>query len=301
MIKSLTVTNHMGESLTLELASPEKSGLVVQSIDGLGPSKATINSSELATFDGSIFNSARATERNIVIKLLMLDAPTVEDSRQKTYRYFPVKKQIKLEIETTNRKVETSGYVESNEPDIFSNQESTQISIICHDPYFYDSGDSSVAFSGAEPLFEFPFSNESATEPLIEFSSVRLDSRAIVTYHGDADSGVLITIHATGSVKNIVLGNVGTKESMSIDTDKIESISGAPINNGDEIIISTIKGSKYAMLLRNGEYTNILGALNKDADWFQLTIGDNIFTYAADEGEENLMVTFAFNNAYGGI
>ena len=60
MIQSVTVTNPKGESLKLVLRAPESSGLIIQEISGLGPSKANINSTELATMDGSIFASARA-------------------------------------------------------------------------------------------------------------------------------------------------------------------------------------------------------------------------------------------------
>ena len=35
MIKSVTVVNHLGESLKLDLASPEKSGFIVKSIEAL--------------------------------------------------------------------------------------------------------------------------------------------------------------------------------------------------------------------------------------------------------------------------
>lgn len=43
MIKSVTVVNHLGESLKLDLASPEKSGFIAKSMEGLGPVKATVN------------------------------------------------------------------------------------------------------------------------------------------------------------------------------------------------------------------------------------------------------------------
>ena len=145
MIKSLKVTNHLGESLVLELMRPEKSGLIVREISGLGPSKATINTSDVATMDGSVYNSSRRENRNIVLDLMMYPFPTIEDSRLLTYRYFPIKKQVRLEIETDNLNVHTYGYVESNEPDIFSEEESTQISIICPDPNFYDVVKTSTA------------------------------------------------------------------------------------------------------------------------------------------------------------
>lgn len=301
MIKSVTVTNFKNESLKLSLTNPEESGLVIESIDGLGPTKATINSTELATMDGSIYNSARQEERNIVMYLIMMFAPTIEDARQKVYRYFPLKKLVKIRIETDNRLVETEGYVESNEPDIFSDQESTQISIICPDPFLYEVGNSTTSFSGVEPEFEFEYSNESLDENLTEMGDVRIDNRAVINYQGDTDIGFIMTIHAIGKAEKIVVYNVNTREQMKIDTTKIITISGGAFSTGDNIEISTIKGRKYVRLLRNGIYTNIIGAIDRNSDWFQLTPGDNLFGFTAENGAENLVIQFNYKVAYGGI
>lgn len=301
MINSLTVTNPKGESLKLELTRPELSGLIVQSIEGLGPSKAGINTDELATMDGSLFNSARAEQRNIVITLAMMYIPTIEDARLKTYKFFPIKKRIRLKIETDRRSVYTYGYVESNEPNIFSSLENTQISIICPDPYFYEEKTTIMGLSSVEPLFEFPFSNESLTDKLIELSQLRLDSRVNLIYTGDADVGAFIVIHANGPIKNIKLYNVGSGESLRINTDKIRIISGNEFARGDEIHISTVKGELYIKLLRHGVYTNIIGALEENSDFFQLTSGNNIIAFTADEGKNNVMINITYRNAYGGI
>lgn len=301
MIKSVTVTNYKHESLTLELSKPETSGLIVANIDGLGPNKADISSNELATMDGSIFTSARVPSREITLTLAMLEIPSVEANRLKTYRYFPLKKRVTLRVKTDARDAEITGYVESNEPEIFSKLEATKISILCPDPNFYEAGEDRSMFSGVQPLFEFPFSNESLTEPLIEFGEIRLDTRAILDYLGDADTGVYITIHALGDAENITLFNADTYETMKIDTTKLATISGAPFTQGDDILISTVKGNKYARLLRQGSIKNIIGALDKDSDWFQLTAGTNIFGFTAESGEADLMVTFTYKNAYGGI
>ena len=64
MIKSITIANPIGETLTLELGYPEKSGFLILGIDGLGPSKATINTIEMATSDGSRQTSAKITSRS---------------------------------------------------------------------------------------------------------------------------------------------------------------------------------------------------------------------------------------------
>ena len=67
MIRSFTVTNYRDESLTCELSDPSKEGFVVAGIDGLGPTKATVNVTDISSIDGGLFNSARIGSRNIVI------------------------------------------------------------------------------------------------------------------------------------------------------------------------------------------------------------------------------------------
>jgi hypothetical protein len=57
MIKSITVTNYLGDSIKLDLARPEESGFIVQYVNGLGPGKANINTTEVQQMHGSLFNS----------------------------------------------------------------------------------------------------------------------------------------------------------------------------------------------------------------------------------------------------
>lgn len=302
MIKSIKVTNPKGESLVLDLFHPEKSGLIVRSISGLGPPKAKINSTDLATADGALYSSARASTRNIVFNLQFMFAPTIEDSRQLTYKYFPLKKLVKIEVETDNRSLETSGYVESNSPDIFSREETTQISIVCLDPFFYDPNPSVTQFATVTPTFEFPFSNESTSEDLIEFGTINLDTRSTIDYVGDVDTGVLITIHALGSVSgSLTIYNVETQEKMVIDLAKIKTLIGKDYGSGDDIIISTVSGDKYVQVLHDGKYTNAIAAIEKLADWFQVSVGRNIFNFTVTKGIENLVMSFSYRNAYGGI
>nr|DAE42849.1 MAG TPA: tail protein [Caudoviricetes sp.] len=302
MIKSIKVTNPKGESLVLDLFHPEKSGLIVRSISGLGPPKANINSTDLATADGALYSSARASTRNIVFNLQFMFAPTIEDSRQLTYKYFPLKKLVKIEVETDNRSLETSGYVESNQPDIFSKEETTQISILCLNPFFYDPDPSVTQFATVTPTFEFPFSNESTTENLIEFGTINLDTRSTIDYVGDVDTGVLITIHALGSVSGyLTIYNVETQEKMVVDLAKIKTLIGKDYGSGDDIIISTVSGDKYVQVLHDGKYTNAIAAIEKLADWFQVSVGRNIFNFTVTKGIENLVMSFSYRNAYGGI
>lgn len=301
MIKSLTVTNYLGESIKLELRFPEKSGFLVQSIDGLGPANSSINISEMATNDGGKYNSARCSTRNIVLSLKLLDVPSIETVRQKTYKYFPIKKPLTIAIETDNRVCYATGYVESNEPDIFSKWETTQISIVCPDPYFYSVNKTVTVFSGKEPSFEFPFSNESLTDDKIIIGEIKNETEETVFYRGDSEVGVFITIHAIGLCKNITIFNTGTREKMFIDTAKIETLTGSHLIAGDDVYISSVKGDKFVTLFRNGVYTNILNCVSRDSDWFNLTKGDNIFAYSAIEGSEYLQFKIENRIVYEGV
>lgn len=292
MIKSITVTNHLGDSIKLELAKPELSGFAITSISGIGPGKANVNMTELSTIDGGLYNSARVPVRNIVISLRYLWKNSIEEARHLSYKYFPLKKKVKLSFETDLRTADVEGYVESNEPNIFSNEENTDISIICPDPYFYSSKINTTVFSGIEPMFEFPFSNESVVLPLLEMGVIQNYKEKVVIYDGDAETGVVITIHARDEASNIAIYNIGTRETMRINIEVVA---------GDAITINTNPRSKSITLQRDGVTTNILNNMTRDSDWFKLTKGDNVFTYTAETGANNLNFTVENRILYEGV
>lgn len=304
MIKSVTITNHLGESIKLDLFNPEESGFIIKSIEGLGPVKANINFKELATNDGSIDNSARLSSRNIVMSLQFMESPTIEETRLKSYKYFPIKRNIKFLIETDSRICETIGRVETNVPTIFSNAEGCQISILCSNPYFYSAGENGTnqtIFYGTEPLFEFPFSNESLTEDLIEFGSIENRTEGTIYYDGDTEIGITIQIHAVGEAEGLVIYNTKTREIMRINDDKLKSLMGSGIQAGDEITITTSRGEKGIYMLRSGVTTNILNSLEKPIKWFQLSKGDNTFAYTASAGLTNLQFRIENKVIYEGV
>lgn len=301
MIKTLKVTNYLGDSLIVKMGGSDNSGLLIKQIDGLGPSKATINMSTNSTSDGGTFNSSYVNSRNIVLNFKYLENPTIELSRKNSYKYFPIKKQVKLEFTTDSNSVEIYGFVESNEPTIFSKSEETQISIICPDPYFYSLYNYLTIFYGVESNFEFEFSNESLTENLIEFGIIQNTNQNNVYYDGDAETGVYIEMKATGNASNITIYNLKTRTLMALNSDKIVELTGSDIINGDQIFISTVQNNKYVTLFRDGQYINILNALDKNSNWFVLSRGDNEFAYTADEGLTDLQFSISHKKLYEGI
>lgn len=304
MIKSLTVTNYVGDSWEIELAKPEKYGIAITDITGIDAVAADIYDQEMASSDGSIYTSSRATKRNIVISATLLPVTTVEEVRHLLYKMFPVKHATTLRFETETRVCEINGYVESNAHVIFKEQVTIQVSVICPYPYFHSvEGDGSnvTYFYGIEPMFKFPFSNESLTDNLIEFGEIVNRKENVIVYEGDEDTGIILHIDAFGSAGSITIYNVLTRESMRLDNDKLQKMTGKGISQGDSIIISTVKNDKYIQLLRDGVYTNILNCLDRDSDWIGLSNGDNVFAYEADSGADNLQFRIEHGILYTGV
>lgn len=305
MINTIQITNKNNDVLKFEMRSPDSSGFLVRSINGLDPAKANINLIDQATDDGGRFNYSRLNSKNIVFDLVFLPnfsiSETIEDLRHKLYKHCPIKQQIKIEFFSDNRSSEIYGYIESNEINIFSRQVSSQISVVCPTPYFKKIEETIVNFNGELSLFEFPFSNESLVSKLIRVSSISNVVLNNILYEGDVETGILIKIHAVGPIEDINIFNESTEESLFIDTSIFLLIVGTTIQAGDDILISTIKGDKRVVLIRNGVYTNILNCLGIDSDWLYFKTGDNILSFTAVSGIENMQLSIEYHALYEGM
>lgn len=303
MINSITVTKPNGEYLTIELRNPEQSGFFVRGIDGLGPPKAVINSGDSIYGDGGYYNSTRYSQRNVVLSLGFYETKTetIEQLRNKTYVYFPAKTQLTFTVVTDTKTAIFYGYVETNEPNIFSREEGTQISILCPDPFMYSEAYTQTIFSGLLGGFEFPWENPSTSQSLIQFSSIQISTQGNVFYSGDISTGVVIIIKFIGAVTDPVIYNVSTGESMPISSTRVTAITGSNFVANDVVVISTSRGSKFITLIRNGLQHNILSALGAFPDWFTINTGDNVFTYTAGAGVANMQFEIDYRLVYGGI
>ena len=309
MIQSFTVTNHTGKSMVCDLANPWKEGLAVASIDGLGPGQATVNVADISSMDGGLFNSARKGTRNIVINLIFVDHDTltIEDLRRKCYTYFPLKKKVKLKITTSDGKAfkdfYIDGYVESNEPTIFSSQEGAVISLLCPQPFFYKSLENEQRFnSSANPEFSFEFSKIPSDNSELRMGDIVSYIVTDVYYEGDADAGVVLEIvfksdvtHDPENPKTIRIDNSLTNTANEFSLEKIKTIVSAQLDEytgivtGDKVVLSTIKGEKNLTYTHNGIEYNVIGAMapmSSSGEWLYLTAGSNYLAINKDASVE---------------
>jgi hypothetical protein len=305
MIKAVTATNYLGESMRMVLSDPKETGIKITGISGLGPPKATINTSKVSTVDGTLYNSATVEGRNIVISTELLDLPTVEEVRVKTYQYFPIKRRVDLLFETETRTVSTSGYVESNAPELFSEKPTQQISILCQDAYFFDArpdeGILRTQFYSALSTFEFPFSNESLENPLLEFGRLESRTETDIVYPGETEVGMTITITALGAVGDVIVYDPDTQDAMRISAAKLLAMTGSALVSGDVLTITTTRGNKKVILFRNGAFRNVRNALERTSVWLQLAKGSNRIAYSATSGIANLQISIESQILYEGV
>ena len=151
---TLIAQNKYGEQLELT----HNNAYVIESIDGIDPPDAVINTTRNANSDGSVFNSAYVDNRTITITLA-INGPA-EANRIQLYRYFKNKYPVTLYYKNSTRDVYIDGYCKSIQIEFFEKKQIAQITIICPEPYFNGATDSVVEFSSIEDLFEFPFSIE---------------------------------------------------------------------------------------------------------------------------------------------
>lgn len=280
---SLKVENDRGN--TLELTNNQD--YTVFKIEGLNPPQVTINSSVNTTTDGSSINSARLENRNIVI-YTTIDGD-VETNRINLYKYFPVKKSIKLYFKNNSRDVYIEGTVELIECDQFTNKEVAQISIICPKPYFKDIENLVTSFGDVSSMFEFPFS---IAKTGIEISGITTNQRRSIINTGDIETGVIIKLFSTGTVVNPVIYDVLKRTQLKLNFTMLAS---------DTIVINTNVGEKSIELIRDGVTYNAMGYMAQDSTWFIMEAGDNVFTYDADSGNSYLQLTFTTSILYSGV
>ncbi|MBO7448732.1 MAG: phage tail family protein [Clostridiales bacterium] len=262
MIKKVTVYQKQDRSdaFTMVLTSPtnvtNKTGFVIDKIDGLGPVEADINTTEMVV-DGDLFNSARIGKRNIVMDLIFYSetGTGIEEVRQYSYRLFPIKKMIYIEVETDNRTLWTQGYIEKNEPNIFSDESATQVSIICPDPKWY--------------------------ELLNQETTLDINDEIEIDYDGEVEVGGYLTLTIDNDITAPVHDGVpaftvsfanedGTAQSIDIYTPNEGFI------QGDVLTICTITGQKSCVWTDTADADhNALNLLNQNPDWFSLKSGIN--------------------------
>jgi hypothetical protein len=237
---------------------PDTSGFVISSVTGLGPVGASVNTTEMVG-DGDHFNSARIGKRNIVLNLEYYseEGNGIETVRLASYKLFPLKSKVYIEVETDVRKAYTYGYVEKNEPDIFSESTGAQVSLICPDPKWYDSDHTQTTLLLPNQGVNFTYAGEAEVGGILHFD---IQAPVIAPISSGHNAFSFSCTNSDGEGQNFWM----------YTTDD-----GFDIN--DVIRINSTPGEKYCVWIddTDGETKNSLQLLNRNPEWIVIKPGSN--------------------------
>lgn len=240
--------NDTSTLLTLTLSDPSN-GYIVKEIQGLGPVKATLHSSTFAGLDGERYHGSRKDIRNIVFTLgLKSTALSVQALRTMLYKTFMPQSDITMSFYMAdNSRFDILGVVETCEPTMFSKEPDMTVSTICHSPDFIS------------PVVGTVSGVTTNSTNNVEFQ-----------YSGTVPSGFTFTMVAATNISNttITFERNGKLETLRSNLDMVA---------GDTLLISTVKGSRSAKVIRNGQTiaSTALYSISNDAVWLELLPGLN--------------------------
>lgn len=280
------VENERGDQLRLT----QNPGFVIDSITGLTPPGATINTSSIVGEDGGQFNSSRVDMRNIVLRIL--PQIPVAENRQTLYRYFGVKKPVKCYYRGPGRNVQIEGYVEAVEGDLFERSQLIQVSILCPQPFWRAIAEIVADISKTISMFEFPFSIDSMGVPFSEYNEYRI---AEVINDGDASGELIIELSGESygtEIRNPAIYNADTGEMFKLNTSLY----------GPDRVVKIDMENKRVESYQDGVFEGSYFRFIDDASrWLEVQEGLNRFYYTAESGVDNMRVKVRFVPKYKGV
>ena len=287
MLTSIEVTGpHVGfDPLVMSRLNANSDPIHFREIQGLGPVKADISSTQYAVTDGDYVTGKKVSKRNIVMTVGFnpdWGNDTVATLRQKLYAYFMPKQWVNLKFASTHMpEVFIEGYVESCEPNMFSQDPEMQISIICPKPYFID-GTSTIIEGTVHSAF---------TDALV------------ITNPGTVPSGFVLEME-TPSADFQGYFTIMCDDGQAQPDIAVQSF----LKTTRKFVLSTEPGEKYIREINPSSgalIRNLLDSLQAPMSWQALAPGENSFEVKAVPNDFYTLSgqtwTLTYNAQYGGL
>lgn len=225
----------------------------ITKIDGLGPTTAAINTTQIRLNPGARFDSVHIDYRNIVIEFYVIN--NVSDNLNELYSVIQTGSKI---VFLLNNKL-ADGYVESIEIDRTNNPVKGQISIICPDPAFRSAAKSEalssndfISYTGNQPTgFKLYLTAKTAVKnPYISINANKKTKKSVLN----------ITLSA-GDV--LELNSESGQKSASIASKKVYPYTGSfiwpELQPGDNTItIGAASGTVTAKIIYSEKFVAIV-------------------------------------------
>lgn len=267
--------------LTIPVIDPNPAQpLFLRDITGLEPVTAAINSKGYGEQDGEFYIGGHLPKRNIVMKFgLNASSPaSVANARTLCYGYMMTKSKVQLRFLTDEHvPLEITGYVESIQPDRFSEDPAMQVSIICPKPNLVTDRREVRGNSGVSP------------------------AEVEILYNGNLATGISFIL------------DMGTHD--YVGRVILETRIGAPVyqtfltypdlymSSFWQLWIGTEQGNKYmdARTSPTNIVQNLLSKMDPNSWWMTLVPGRNTFRVRTPSSNTPRGWSLTYVEQYGGI
>lgn len=262
--------------------------IVIPPVEGLNPPPASIFTSTSPNRKGGKYNGSTLNERNLIITIKILG--DIEANRNALYSWVDTEQYIKVRYRNGVKNVYCEGHIQECPIDIFTDNETVTVNIICENPYWKDLQEIAAEVSHILQQFTFAFAIDSTGIP---FSTIRPNSETSI-YNAGAETGVKLTVKCSGEVKNLVIFDGQNtsrrfKLATTLQTDWI-------------VIIDTESSPKTCKAYKpDGTILNLMKYISGAPTWLTLRRGNNIFGFTADVGSSNVTLTVGYTNKYLGV
>lgn len=288
MARSIICTNENGLSYEFKDNAFDPL-LLLAHVEGIYEHENIVSIEQNAMIDGGTYQGSVAKIRNIVLTLIGRPAEKwTQNIRDILYVLFAEGKSGTLTY-VENEKARTINYFVERVHQENTNSRLYTISLLCPDPFFYDTNVAQVDMANWVENFEFEHEFLAVGEELGYRSAVQLQN-----IHNDSASdniGLEIEIKAIGGVTNPYISHVERNEILTINTTLL---------TGDVVKITTAIGNKHVYRTRAGITTEINQYLTEDSEFIQLHIGDNSIAYGATAGANNMNISIRYQFKYEG-
>lgn len=283
MITKVEVYSSQPDAPELPLGGfmPNDDPVQIKGIEGLGPVKANIATTPFASGRGELYQGSTFPSRNLVFTLGLNPDWEGQQSmaalRQILYRYLMTGNWTKLRFFSQELPdVDIEGYVESFEPNMFSQDPEVQVSIICNKPDFIEAD--ATIYNG--------YVDDGTLE--LEFD-----------YTGTISTGFEMRIDATPAqpaytgLVTVTLNSFGEAHGFTVTP--------VTIDGTKYFKLSSVRNAKrvQSVSLADGSLTNLLSGVTGDSIWPEIKPGENTISVAAAENGQ--VWTMAYFNRYGGL
>ena len=276
------------ETRSLEL---DETNYKIISIEGIDYPELDISTTSNAHYDGSYINSKRADKRTITIRAEYQFNDT-EIERDKLLSFFNFKNVGTLIIDYSKRKKSIQYNISDfkSKIDNVNDKLNFEVELLSTEPYLRDVVESKLDIALWRGAFHFPLRCTTKNKIIMGVKEPSLIAN--INNTGDVETGMIIEFRALGTVKNPSLFNINTREFIKVNT---------TMSAGEIIRINTNVGHKSIAKITNDTETKIMNLLNIDSTFLQLSVGDNLFRYDADDGFNFMEVSIYFNPSYLGV